>query len=125
MTGFHRPAGAVVELGHGAVVVGLGAATAHLIEAIAQGGLLAAELFDELFVLEMGAAGALIVDGFAIGKQGAATLIEFGQLAQKEVVDHGADEVDGVGWAAWQIHGLQAQRGAQRKCDAGRPQRKP
>ena len=53
MAPLDRPAGAIVELGSGAVIEGIWALASHFVEAVTHFGLFRAKLGDEFTVFEM------------------------------------------------------------------------
>jgi hypothetical protein len=119
MARFHRPAGAVVEFGNGAVVVGFRSSATHLVQAVAQRGFFGTEFLDEFIVFKVRAPRAGVMDGFAVGKYGASLIIQGGEFAKEEIVDNGADQVDRIGRAAGQVEGFDPERLAEALVAAG------
>jgi hypothetical protein len=76
MARINSPAGTVVELGHGAIVVSFWSPAAHLKEAVTQLGLFRAKFFYELIIFKVSPSRTLVMDGFPVGKQGPTEIIE-------------------------------------------------
>ena len=106
-SGLHAPAAAVVPHDHAAVRLRLRSAAAERIEAVAQGLLLAAELVDELAVLEVAAAFAVVVHRLAedAGGLALARQVELGgRKTQEHDVGENGDEPLGVRRTARDVH---------------------
>ncbi len=56
----------------------------------------------------MGAPRAFVVDGVTEGKQRPAHVVQFGQFAQQQIVDHGAHQIDRVGRASGNLERFNA-----------------
>ena len=95
-----RPGAHVVEQDGRAVGVGLGTLAAQLVQAIALAMALVAEFQGEAAGVEMGAAFAVFMDQTGIGEFGPALVVHRRQLAEGQEVDHGGQEVIGVGRTA-------------------------
>jgi hypothetical protein len=76
MTRLNRPAGSVVELGHGAIVIRFRSPAAHLKEAVTQLGLFGTEFFYELIIFKVSPSRTLVMNGFPVGKQGPTEIVE-------------------------------------------------
>ena len=49
------------------------------------------------------------MDGLAVSKQGPSQIVQVGQLAEEEVVDYGANEVNRVGRTPGDVEGFDAE----------------
>ena len=98
--GLDAPAATVVVADHAAVGVGLRTAAAHGVEAVALLLLFAAELVDELAVLEVAAALAIVVNRLIEDQRRLAHAVELGDDAHEDDVDEHGDQPLGIGRAA-------------------------
>jgi hypothetical protein len=103
VAGFNGPTGGAVPLHAGAVVVGLGAFAAHLVEAPALARALVAPLFNVAAGVVVGAALTLVVDEVAVSEERPAVLVEFRQLVKGEVVDQHSGGIDRIVRAAAEV----------------------
>ena len=100
MSCLYRPTRCLIELNRGAVIVGVGALAAHLIEAKAFPGFIGIKARHEFARIEMRSPRALVVHKLSVGEKGATLSIEGGQLPKQQIIYNGPNKIDRVGGAS-------------------------
>src|SRR5689334_11395291 len=88
---------------HRAIRVRRRAFATELVEAVAVLVAVVSKLFGEAAGIEVRAARAVLVNRLTVGKLRSTLVVERRQRAVGRVLEHGAEEVIGVGRAAWNV----------------------